>query len=291
MQTIIKWMTMRNKLILFPIFSLILFATELKAEGSKIKDSIVVTYIANAGFLIEIDDFKVVIDGFFNQGLNRFEIPDSVALNKLSQNESPFHDLDLILVTHSHADHFNDSLVFTHMINNKKAVLVCPNQVNMIMKKDSFSYSLIKNRIRIITPDTDSFIKANIDSVELITCRLWHGKKQNKNIENVAFILTYKNKTIFHSGDATIQDFNGIIGLDFPKKEIDIAFLFSGFGGIPFLEKTDSLIRADNYVFMHLSSEIVDMFFEPFISNADLIKNPFVFRKKMERKIFYLTDY
>jgi len=281
---------MKNKLILLTAFSFILNTVNSQIVNSQIKDSIVVQYIANAGFLIEMDDLKLVIDGFFTQGFNRFETPDSITQKKLSQNMPPFQDLDLIMVTHKHADHFNDSLVYSHMTNNEKAILICPNQVDKIMRNDSLQYAMVQNRIQIITPDTDSFIKTNIGGAQLIACRLWHGKKQNKEIENVGYVLTLKDKTIFHSGDATIQDFNGINGLDLAKLEIDVALLFSGFGGIPFLNKTDSLIHADNYVFMHLSNDFADRFFEPFENNPNLINNPFIFREKMEKKVYYLFD-
>lgn len=281
---------MKIKLILLTVFSLTISTVKSQTVDSQIKDSIVVQYIANAGFLIEMNGLKVVIDGFFNNGFNRYEIPDSITQNRLTQNQPPFHDLDLILITHKHADHFNDSLIYLHLTNNKKAIMICPNQVQELMRKDSLQYSKVQNRIKIITPDTDSFIKTNIAGAELVACRLWHGKKQNQEIENNGYALTYKNKTIFHSGDATIQDFNGINGLDLVKLEIDVALLFSGFGGIPFLNKTDSLIHADNYVFMHLSKDFANRFFEPFENNPNLINNPFIFREKMDRKVYYLTD-
>lgn len=282
---------MKIKVILLAAFSVILSSVYSQTSDLQNRDSIVVQYIANAGFLIEMDDLKLVIDGFFNQGFNRYEIPDSITQSKLSQNMPPFQDLDLILVTHKHADHFNDSLIYLHMTNNEKAILICPNQVDLLLRKDSLKYSMVQNRIKSISPDTDAYIKTNIDGAEIIACRLWHGKKQNKDIENLGYVLTYKGKTIFHSGDATIQDFNGLNDLDLAKIEIDVAFLFSGFGGIPFLNKTDSLIQADNYVFMHLSKDFADKFFGPFENNPDLIKNPFIFREKMERKVYCLTDY
>ncbi len=281
---------MKIKVILLAAFTMILNSVYSQTIDLQHRDSIVIQYIANAGFLIEMDDLKLVIDGFFNQGFNQYEVPDSITQSKLSQNMPPFQNLDLILVTHKHADHFNDSLVYLHMISNEKAILICPKQVDMIMRKDSLKYSMIQNRVQIITPDTDSFIKTNIDGVELIACRMWHGKKQNKDIENSGYVLTYKNKTIFHSGDATIQDFNGVNGLDLTKLEIDVALLFSGFGGIPFLNKTDSLIHANNYVFMHLSRDFKDRFFQPFIDDPDLLRNSHIFNERLDPKIFYTND-
>jgi len=69
-----KLFRMKNKLLIAFILM-----THFTVKGNE-NDSITVTYIANCGFMIEIDSTKIIIDGLFTDGFNFYATPDSVTL-------------------------------------------------------------------------------------------------------------------------------------------------------------------------------------------------------------------
>ena len=68
-----------------------------------------VTFVGNSGFLITVGDQEVLIDALF-EGL------------------PPFDDVDLILATHDHPDHFSATLVEQYLQNNPQAIFMSTKQ-------------------------------------------------------------------------------------------------------------------------------------------------------------------
>jgi len=253
------------------------------------QDSISITYIANAGFLVEMNDKKIVFDGFFKESFGKYDCPDSNLIFQMKNNLPPFNNIDYIYVSHYHGDHVDALLLIEYLMNNQHTRLFCPEQVNQILKEDTFKYQLIKERIVKMTPDINSYEKIEYDDITVSACRLWHGKKENNSTENIGFIIEYKNKSIFHSGDATLADFNGVNGY-IVNCNIDVAIIHNSFASMKLLNKTDSLINADNYIFMHLTKEYANMFHSYFTKNPDVITNPYIFKEAMEKKTYFFND-
>jgi len=116
-------------------------------------DSISVTYIANCGFLLEIDSYKIIIDGLFKRGHNHYPTPDKISQELLVSNQYPFNDIDMILVSHTHEDHFDSEMVEECMLNNPSVKLICPQQVIDSIRENESVYNIIKPRIIECTPD------------------------------------------------------------------------------------------------------------------------------------------
>ena len=252
------------------------------------QDSISITYIANAGFLVEMNDKKIVFDAFFEEGFGKYDCPDSNMIFQMKNNLPPFNNIDYIFVSHYHGDHVDALLLTEYLMNNRHIRLFCPEQVNQILKEDSLKYQLIKKQIVRMTPDTNSYKKNEYDDITVTACRLWHGKKENNDIENIGFIIEYKNRCIFHSGDATLADFNGVNGY-LANCNIDVAIIHNTFASINLLDKTDSLVNADNYIFMHLTKEYAKMFYTYFTKNPNVISNPYIFLEAMERRTYFFN--
>jgi hypothetical protein len=41
-------------------------------------------------------------------------------------------------------------------------------------------------------PYTNSYEKIRYDDITVTACRLWHGKKENNDIENIGFIIEHE---------------------------------------------------------------------------------------------------
>lgn len=269
------------------IFSILLIEAHVYCQNDNTlyKDSISITYIANAGFLVEMNGKKIVFDGFFKDGFGKYDFPDSNRISQMTNCRAPFDNIDMIFVSHYHGDHFNSSLITGYLTQNQNTKLICPEQVNNILQKDTLRYRLIKDQIIIVAPEPDSCEPVIYNDFVVTACILWHGRKENNDIENIGYILKYRDRSIFHSGDATLADFDGINGY-IASCNIDIAILNNSFGSVNLLNHTDSLVNADNYIFMHLTGEYANMFHSYFMKNPEIISNPHIFRESMERKVY-----
>jgi len=259
-----------------------------QTNHNQYQDSISITYIANEGFLVQMNNKKIVFDGFFKEGFGKYDCPDLNMISQMKGNLPPFNNIDYIFVSHYHGDHVDALLLTEYLMKNEQTKLFCPEQVNHLLKEDSLKYQLIKEQIVTMTPDTNSYEKIKYGDITVTACRLWHGKKENKEIENIGFIIEYKNKSVFHSGDATLADFNGVNGY-LANCNIDVAIIHNTFASMNLLHKTDSLVNADNYIFMHLQKEYAKMFHTYFTKNPDVISNPYIFREAMEKKTYFLN--
>jgi L-ascorbate metabolism protein UlaG (beta-lactamase superfamily) len=73
-------------------------------------------YVANEGFLVKASNRKILVDALFG----RFEsdwcdVPSGPVIEKMEKGIEPFDQIDLILISHAHVDHFNAEIVSKHL--------------------------------------------------------------------------------------------------------------------------------------------------------------------------------
>ena len=265
---------------------MIIFQLSAKAID---KDSIVVTYIANCGFLIEMESTKIIIDGLFINGFNYYDTPDSSTLDLILKGSEPFDNIDYVFITHKHADHFDAKTVSSFMIKNVGSKLICPKQVDDELKTDDKSYNLFSQRVIECTPATFISKTFNLDALTIFGYRLAHMNERNKHIENVAFLIEIEDKSIFHTGDADPNQVNKYSGKKPSDKSIDIAFINGAFGNYKNFEITNDFIDADTNVAMHFPKDFFKIEHEMIKDVPDFFREPTVFKELMEKQIFYMT--
>jgi L-ascorbate metabolism protein UlaG (beta-lactamase superfamily) len=108
------------------------------------KNELKITYLANCGFFYEASRSKVLIDPFGTEYGNFFYLPSNETRSNIIEGKVPFNDVDLLLITHVHGDHFNAKLAEAFLLNNPKAKMICPSQVYMQMKDSCSRFDQIK---------------------------------------------------------------------------------------------------------------------------------------------------
>jgi L-ascorbate metabolism protein UlaG (beta-lactamase superfamily) len=99
-------------------------------------------------------------------------------------------DIDFILITHEHADHYHLDSVKAIMKNNPSAVIITNNAVSVLLKKE--------NIIHRIVGDKQSF---DMNGVSLSGWGKKHAAiyRSVENVENTGYIIDNK---LFYPGDA-----------------------------------------------------------------------------------------
>lgn len=175
-----------------------------------------ITYIANEGVLINDGDRKIAIDGMFRH-LPGYPRPSDSVRHQIENALGPFADVELVLATHHHADHFDAKVVGWHLAANPKATFVAAKQVTDALASGFQGAGQFASRMREVTPDFGQRKNLRVADIDLTVLRLRHG-----NTMNVGFLLDFDGSKVLHLGDSdgTVANFDSF---DLQKEGIDIA--------------------------------------------------------------------
>lgn len=182
-----------------------------------------VTYVGNAGFLIQIGEKKILIDALFKGFEGGYQLPEQIQ-EKLMLAQAPFDDVDLILVTHAHGDHINANMVLQHMKNNPKAIFASTKQtVDVLNERDTID-NFHERRIG-FDPSKEKSDKKEIQGITIETFFLPHGP--NSRIINNGFLVSVNEITLFQTGDADFEQFTfeEFQSLGLSERNIDLSFI------------------------------------------------------------------
>ncbi len=181
------------------------------------KEKVNVTYVGNAGFLLNIGDKKILIDALFKGFDGNYIMPQEVQ-DKLISAQAPFDDVDLVLVTHAHGDHIDLDMVRQHLKNNPKAIFASTQQLVDV---------LIDSTDRWIgfSPTIEEPESKVISGISVEAFYLPHGT--DARIINIGFLISVNGITIFQTGDADFDQFtfDEFRSLKLPERKIDLAFI------------------------------------------------------------------
>ena len=275
---------MKNKLII--IICLLASCTSPK-KGLKI------TYLANCGFMFENQSKKILIDPFGTKYGDLFYLPTSDIQTNIGTGSIPFNDINLVLITHIHGDHFNPFLAEKFLQNNKHAKMICPPQVFNQIKDSCQNWKQIESQI--ISPQISRFNleKMTVNGIPLKVLRMQHGTDRSlegieyvnytdyEKIENFGYVMDLNDKVVFHQGDGCLKINEKILNQLPPK--IDIAHLgFFDWDTISYNLLKEKL-QPENIIFMHgtkLGEELQNKDFKSIETNL------IFFKHELESKYF-----
>lgn len=295
--------TKTRKLIIVQI--LILISSQLCYTQTNKTDerNVEITYIANAGFLINVGGKSILIDAIFGDEEYEFcDTPDTTQISAMIEAKEQFNNIDLIAVTHRHIDHFYAPFVSGHLINNQNGKFIsCEQAIGKLAEIDT--YKEIKAQLIEITPNSFTYQDTVINGIDIKVFRLEHGpyyvknpetgEKINKhqNTQNLGFLFNINGVKIFHGGDSSPSCISDYENFRLDNENIDIAFLGRGFmwdtdcKGIEILR---NYINPKHVILMHIHPDNN----KRFIDIAEKLKTEFpsvtVFEKRMESKNYII---
>jgi L-ascorbate metabolism protein UlaG (beta-lactamase superfamily) len=274
---------MRNKWIFihFIILAFIFPILQVQAQTPN-HTQLEITYIANAGFLIEYGSKKVLIDAIHSWP-NFQSTPDEV-YNNLRQNKPPFDDIDLILVTHDHADHFYAKMVNYVMSRQKRAVLIAPdNAIESLKISAPEEYKKITDdQIKKVDIHVGEILDLSLDDIDLKIFGLEHDGSQS-NMLNYGYLIKVYDKTLLHEGDSYISN-KYFQSSNFEIDSIDILFENDPYRKDQERQKIiNDYIKPKHRIAMHIQPMNLERFLKEI---KDKYPDEIIFKKPMEKRAF-----
>ena len=157
-----------------------------------------VTLLANEGFLLRSVDQAVLIDAFLATPYAGYDALTEDLLAKLSTAEAPFHDIDLALVSHEHADHVQARPARAFLSASPDTLLPTSPQVLAVIEGgDAYR---IPTRAEVL-PEVGATARLSHAGIDLEFLRLSHGDKGPNAIQNLGHVITIGGLRVLHLGD------------------------------------------------------------------------------------------
>ena len=193
------------------------------AHGVPRGSELEITYLGNEGVMISTGKQRVLIDALHGP-YSEYVSPPAHELQAMQEGRFPYNGPELVLVTHTHGDHFNARQVGLHLEHNKFAVLVSSQQVVDAIKSGFAGYDRIKSQIREVTPAQKQRQSLRVSGVEITVLRLRHGGEEFYALQNLGYVIRAGSWTLLHVGDADPTEEN-LRNFHLERERIDVAFL------------------------------------------------------------------
>ena len=213
--------------------------------------SIKITYLGNAGVMIEDDSASVIIDALTGSLTGWIAPPANVA-GDLRAARPPFDGIGAVLVTHNHGDHFSPSAIQQFLGTNSTAVVVAPSGARS---------GLTASRVAPVDPQRGESERIEINGITIDVLHVRHFDlfgNDFRTVDNYAYVVHLGGKKVAHLGDVHYSVGNlGDFGLD--QESIDVVVLpaFDALLSASSSDVIQATIAPTHVVAMHFQSGAV----------------------------------
>ncbi|MEG1583977.1 MAG: MBL fold metallo-hydrolase [Anaerovorax sp.] len=142
-----------------------------------------VTYLMNSGLLIEAGGKKMIIDAL-SGNTEYFDKMPKKLVTEITKGKGIFENLNAMLFTHDHVDHFNEETA------------------NLCRKNNDLEWVFIPEE----EETCPSFVEKNLEDVQIFCLKIPHSGKEFRNVKHYAFLIRHEGDSIYVSGDSELQE-------------------------------------------------------------------------------------
>ncbi len=202
------------------------------------RQPLTLTHVANSGVLLATGTNKVLIDALFTAAPPEYRSPDPATLDKMVTGAAPFDEVNLVLVTHNHPDHFDAGMAARYLEAFPKVVLAAPADAVEDLRTRAANWAKLAPRVVVFDLTVGEQATRTVAGFTLTAYRTWHSG-QRESPMNLMYSLRFGGWQIFHEGDsdATLDEFRefGLGG-----SAIDLALVHFWF---PLVPETATLLQ------------------------------------------------
>ncbi|BDX07916.1 MBL fold metallo-hydrolase [Planctobacterium marinum] len=183
-----------------PIFALLLYLniSYCFAHGDA-------QYLGNSAVLVESKGKKVLFDPFFHNDFGVYQLVPQHLQQAIIRGEAPYDDIDLIVISHAHEDHFSALDVANYLQRFPKTKLIAPQQAIDLLKEYNLTASqLIGFDLSFNAPPQSKQVAELIVQAVRIPHAGWPARK---DVQNIVFRIELGDAfSAMHMGDADPND-------------------------------------------------------------------------------------
>jgi L-ascorbate metabolism protein UlaG (beta-lactamase superfamily) len=160
---------------------------------------IAVRYVANSGMLVTVSDRRFLIDAPIRDGISPYATSTPVERRQLESASAPYADVDAILATHWHEDHFSPEAVAAHLSRSPRTLFISSPEVVERLRKSA--PGLPASQTRAVLPEPGRVEQVDIRGVPVRVLRIRHNPTRRVPEQHVGFLIGSDTR-VLHVGDA-----------------------------------------------------------------------------------------
>jgi ribonuclease BN (tRNA processing enzyme) len=214
------------------------------------------TYLGNEAVLVTGTKSKVLFDPFFHRNFGQYQLVPKHIKSAIMQGKTPYDDIDAIVISHAHGDHFAAEEVLSYLQAFPDTKLVAPQQAVDALSELDNSQAIMPQVLSVKLALGDKPIQILVGEITVEAVRIPHaGWPGRADVENLIFrVALDDNLTVMHMGDADANDDHFLPYKTFwQERESDTAFppywFFSSAEGNDIL---DIIINAREHIGVHV---------------------------------------
>ena len=162
------------------------------------RSPLVVTALANEGFLVEAAGHRVLIDALFRQGVEGYATLSAATRTRLESAAAPFGDAAFVLSTHFHADHFAPEAVAAYLTASPGSRFLSTPQA--LARLTALSRPEVSARADGLLPSGGRRAVREHRGVRVHALDIHHGR--TRPIEHIGLLVELGGYRVLHIGDS-----------------------------------------------------------------------------------------
>ena len=166
-------------------------------------DLISVTLIANAGLLIQGKNHRFLIDGIHHDKNQPFSVVGKEKLNQMINGSGQYQDVEYILYTHCHSDHFSEKYTKAYLEKNHVLTLFMPK--TYLDGHGDFKKNLPSNKTQVVKLQGglgELIPYESQDEIKIMAFKSLHLGEEYQGEDHYCFLLSIGDKNILITSDA-----------------------------------------------------------------------------------------
>ncbi|MDF2656114.1 MAG: hypothetical protein K0R19_2588 [Bacillota bacterium] len=247
------------------------------------------TYVANAGVLLNLQGKKILIDGLCREGFDLYPPTPGKIAEDIVSGVPPYDEIDLMLFTHHHGDHFDPELVAKYVRNGGTATIVSTEKAiaaireRLQTEQEAADPDLQPERVAAVDLQPERVVAdhdlqpewegqlisldlgpgdrkvLNLSGIEVEAISMTHFGKEYETVRNLAFLIK-GNLQILHVGDGAAEPEN-YEGMQFGAEDLDHMIVPFPYVSLPASRKlVEEWVRPKRIIALHLPQKEKDVY-------------------------------
>lgn len=171
-------------------------------------NNIEIILVSNSGMLLKYNDIKILIDGIYIDKTGYFsQIPEEI-INQYKNGTGEFGNVNYILFTHDHQDHFSIKALETYLKYNTPQGVFLPHMSSI--DKENLKEKFKDKKITFIESLKNQKHMTYIinKEIKIDVYPTTHCGKEFENVCNLCYLITINDEKILFTGDIDMKESN-----------------------------------------------------------------------------------